>query len=250
MKNSVKVFQAFLYLTMLFMSISATVAIVTGSIDLIGSGVTGSLLIFTAPGGAATPFSFNMTYLPEFLSYNPGANPLTSLRVETQEDGVLHDWTAAGIAAMNNFMKVGTVTANDVNLRIADGQLRPKNVTISGVTSAAGAVSFYAVSDNQGLVPLKSSNASILALNPTTFEKFTALFIPAMATLTDYAEILYQDGHTQRWELEDIRRMSSTFQQVETPVINNVNGLIQKATVRCAAQTPAYILSVYVKGVS
>jgi len=137
------------------------------------------MLIFTAPGGVATPFSFNMTYLPEFLHYNPAAAPLTSLRVETQEDGVLDDWTAAGIAAQNAFMFVGAVTANDVILRLADGELRPKNVTISGVTSAAGAINFYVASDNKGTAAFKSSNAAILALNPTTFEKFTALFIPA-----------------------------------------------------------------------
>jgi HJR/Mrr/RecB family endonuclease len=148
---------------------------------------------------------------------------------------------------MNNFMKVGTVTANDVNLRITDGELRPKNVTVSGVTSAAGTVGFYVVSDNKGTVPFKSSNAAILALNPTRFEKFTALFIPAMATLTDYAEIEYDDGHKQRWEMEDIRRMSSVFQQVETVVINNVNGYIKSATIRCAALTPAYVLSVFIK---
>ena len=205
------------------------------------------MLIFTAPGGAATAFTFNMTYLPEFFSYNPGANPLTSLRVETQEDGVLHDWNAAAIAAMNNFMKVGTVTANDVNLRLSDGELRPKNVTISGVTSAAGAVNFYAVSDNKGTAPFKSSNAAILALNPTLFEKFTALFIPAMATLTDYAEITFDDGHQQRFEIEDLRRLSSNYQQVEGIIINNVNGYIKKAVVRTAAATPAYILSVFIK---
>lgn len=206
------------------------------------------MLIFTAPGGVATPFSFNMTYLPEFLHYNPAANPLTSLRVETQEDGVLHDWTAAGIAAMNGFMFVGTPTANDVILRLSDGELRPKNVTISGVTAAAGAINFYVASDNKGLAAYKSSNAAILALNPTTFEKFTALFIPAMATLTDYAEIQYDDGHAQRWEMQDIRIQSTKFQQVPTIVINNVDGRIKKAVVRCAAATPAYILSVYIKG--
>lgn len=206
------------------------------------------MLIFTAPGGAATPFSFNMTYLPEFLHYNPAANPLTSLRVETQEDGVLHDWTAAGIAAMNGFMYVGTPTANDVILRLGDGELRPKNVTISGVTSAAGAVNFYVHSDNKGLAAYKSSNAAILALNPTTFEKFTALFIPAMATLTDYAEVTYDDGHQQRWEMQDIRIQSTRFQQNPTVVINNVDGRIKKAIVRCAAATPAYILAVYIKG--
>jgi hypothetical protein len=206
------------------------------------------MLIATAAGGVATPFSFNMTYLPEFLHYNPGANPLTSLRVETQEDGVLHDFTAAGIAAMNGFMQVGTVTANDVILRLADGELRPRNVTISGVTSAAGAVNFYVASDNKGLSAYKTSNAAILALNPTTFEKFTALFVPAMATLTDYAEITYDDDHQQRWELQDIRIQSTKFQQLPTCVINNIDGRIKKAVVRCAAATPAYILSVYIKG--
>lgn len=206
------------------------------------------MLIFTAPGGAATAFAFNMTYLPEFLSYNAGANQLTSLRVETQEDGVLHDWTTAGLNAMNGFMKIGAMTANDTNLRLADGELRPKNVTISGVTSAAGAVRFFVASDNRGLVAFKSSNAAILALNPTTFEKFTALFVPTMATATDYAEISYDDGHTQRWEMEDLRRASSNYQDVEGIIINNIDGKITKAVVRCAAATPAYILSVFIKG--
>jgi hypothetical protein len=204
------------------------------------------LLIFTAPGGAATAFSFNMTYLPEFLRYNAGANQLTSLRVETQEDGVLHDWTLAGLNAMNGFMKLGAQTANDTTLRLSDGELRPKNVTISGVTSAAGAVAFYVCSDNKGTVPFKSSNAAILALNPTKFEKFTAVFIPTMATATDYAEITFDDGHTNRFEMEDLRSLSSNFQQVEGIIINNINGNIVSATVRTAAATPAYVLSVKV----
>lgn len=213
------------------------------------AGVSYALLIFTAPGGVGVPFTWNMTYLPEFFSFNHGGNQLTSLRIETQEDGVLHDWTAAGLNAMNGFMKPGTQTANDVNLRIADGEIRPKNVTISGVTSAVGAVSFYVCSDNIGQVPFKSSNANILALNPTVFEKFTALFVPTMATVTDYAEVTFFDGHTQRFEMEDLRRLSSSYQQVEGIIINNVNGYIKKAIIRTAAATPAYIMSVYMKNV-
>jgi len=212
-------------------------------------GISYALLIFTAPGGVGTPFTFNMTYLPEFLSYNHGGNQLTALRVETQEDGVLHDWTLAGLNAMNGFMKVGTQTANDVNLRLADGEIRGKNVTISGVTSAVGAVGIFVCSDNIGTVPFKSSNANILSLNPTTFEKFTALFVPTMATATDYAEVTFSDGHTQRFEMEDLRRLSSAYQQVEGIIINNVNGYIKKAIVRTAAATPAYILSVYMRNV-
>lgn len=205
------------------------------------------MLIFTAPGGIGTAFSFNMTYLPEFVTYNHAGNQLTALRVETQEDGVLHDWTLAGLNAMNGFMKVGALTANDIHMRIADGELRPKNVTISGVTSAVGAINFYVTSDNTGTAAFKSTNAAILALNPTKFEKFTALFLPTMATLTDYAEVTYYDGHVQRWEMEDIRRASSSFQQVEGVVINNIDGMIKHAIVRSAAATPAYILSVFVK---
>lgn len=248
MKNFIGILKSFLFLAVLFVSCSTATAVICNPDLFSHNGVIEGLLIFTAPGGAATAFSFNMTYLPEFLSYNPGANPLTSLRVETQEDGVLHDWNAAAIAAMNNFMKVGTVTANDVNLRLTDGELRPKNVTISGVTSAAGAVPFFVASDSKGTAAFKSSNAAILALNPTMFEKFTALFIPAMATATDYAEIVYDDGHKQRWNMEDIRRQSSSWQQVEGIIINNINGSIKSATITCAALTPCYILSVYVKG--
>jgi hypothetical protein len=205
------------------------------------------MLIFTAPGGIGTAFTFNMTYLPEFIRYNHGGNQLTSLRIETQEDGVLHDWTLAGLNAMNGFMKVGTMTANTVLLRVADGELRPKNVTVSGVTAAVGAIPFYVCSDNKGTIPFKSSNAAILALNPTVFTKFTALFIPTMATGTDYAEITFDDGHVQRFEIEDLISLASQYQQVEGIIINNVNGYIKSATVRCAAATPCYILSVFLK---
>jgi hypothetical protein len=69
-----------------------------------------------------------------------------------------------------------------------------------------------------------------------------------MATLTDYAEVTYDDGHQQRWEMQDIRIQSTKFQQTPQIVINNVDGRIKKAIVRCAAATPAYILSVYIKG--
>lgn len=205
------------------------------------------MLVFTAPGGVATPFTFNLPFLPEFLSYNPGANPLTSLRISTIEDGVLHDWNAAAIAAMNNYMKVGTVTANDVFLRLADGHLT-KGVTINGVTAAAGAINFFAHSDRLGSSAFKSQIDTSLALTPTTFDKFTALFVPAMATGTDYADITFSNGHQQRFEMEELRTLSSLYQQVEGIIINNVASYISKVVLRCAAATPVYSLRVFIKG--
>lgn len=243
-----KTFRTFLTLVMIVVSCFTVSTVILNPGLLAVEGVNSAMLLFTAAGGVATPFTFNLTYLPEILSFNDGGNPLTSLRVETQEDGVLHDWTTAGLAAMANFMKVGAITANDISLQLTDGELRPKNVTISGVTSAVGAVNFYGWSDNTGTAAFKSSNAQILALNPTLFEKFTAVFIPTMATLTDYAELTFDDGHNQRFEMEDFLRLSSNYQEVEGVIINNLAGNIKKAVVRCAAATPSYILSVFIPG--
>ena len=206
------------------------------------------MIIFTAPGGIGTPFSFNMTFLPEFLSWNDGANALTSLRVETQEDGVLHDWTTLGLAAMNGYMKVGAQAANENLVRLADGELRPKNVTISGITSAAGAIAFSVCSDNKGRSAYKSSNAAILAGNPTVFEKFFALFVPAAVTATDRFEVEFADGHKQNFDIVDLQRLSSMYQQVQGTIVNNIDGYIKRVTVTCAAAHPAYILSVYIPG--
>jgi hypothetical protein len=207
------------------------------------SGLIYGILIFTAPGGIATPFAFNMTYLPQFITFN-NVVPLTSLRVETQEDGVLHDWLAASIAVINGFMIKGAQAANQVVLRIADGHIRNKNVTISGVTSAAGAVPFFVSSDKIGSFAYKTTNAAILALNPTTFRKFTAIWAPTMAAGTDRAEILYLKGHKQICETADLANLSSLYQEVPQIMVNNVNAYIDEVTFTCAAATPAYVLSV------
>lgn len=243
-----KLFRTLLSIAFLYTLCAATVALAMSPEIFATAGLISGTIIFTAPGGVATPFSFNLTYLPEYLSYNHGANPLTSLRVETQEDGVLHDWNAAAIAAVNGFNCVGALTANDVILRLSDGELRPKNVTISGVTAAAGAIVFSGSSNNKGVIPFKSSNAAILALNPTLFENFTALFIPAMVTATDRAEITYKDGHRQTWDSLELARISTLYQQVAGVIINNSQGDIDKAEITCAAQRAAYILSVFIKG--
>ena len=47
--------------------------------------------------------------------------------------------------------------------------------------------------------------------------------------------------------MEDLRRLSSNYQQVEGVIINNVDGYIETAEIQCAAATPAYVLSVHIK---
>jgi hypothetical protein len=203
--------------------------------------------IFTAPGGIANAFQFQLNYLPEHFHFT-NVVPLTSLKVETTEDGVLHDWTAAGLVATGNFMVKGVVPVNTLQFRLSDGELRPKNVTISGVTSAAGAVPFFISSDRIGTLALRTKNAMILANNPTTFTKFSALFIPTMATVTDRAEITYSSGLQYTYNMEDLLRLSSNFQDVAGVIINNYTGYISKVVITCAAQTPAYVMSVNIPG--
>jgi hypothetical protein len=212
--------------------------------DIVPLGIL-SIRVYTAAGGAATPFSFNLNYLPQFITYNPAANPLTSLKI-SMKGIVLHDWNAAHIAAVNGFMYTGVLPANNVLLRVATGNMPNQDVTISGVTSAAGAIDFFVSSDNTlpSARPFMSRVGQILALTPTLFEKFTALFIPAMAAGTDRVEVVFLNGHRQIWENQEIQALSGLFQQTNNVIINNINSYIDQVWAVCAAATPAYILSV------
>jgi hypothetical protein len=217
------------------------VGVATSFIPLPG----GSLfsLLFTAPGGIAAPFAFQVKGLPQFLSWNDVV-PLTSLRVETQEDGVLHDWVALSIAACNGYGVLGAQAANIVTMRLGNGFLKDKNVTISGVTSAAGAIGFYGASDCFGTNAFKTTNAAILALEPCTFKDFTAVWVPAMAAVTDTCQVTYKNGHTQLYNINDLAALSSLYQEVPAIMVNNINAYVHTATFACAAAHPAYVLSV------
>ncbi len=211
-----------------------------GSILLPSFGV--ALTVFTAPGGIAAPFSFNMTYIPQFLQFN-NVVPLTSLKVETAEDGVLFDLAAAGITAVNGFLTVGTLPANDVVLRLANGEIQGKNVTVSGVTSAAGAIAFNASSDAKGTAAFTYRNAAILALNPTEFKDFTAIFLPTMAA-GDTCEIAYDNGHKQTYNAAELAANSAIFQEASGIIVPNINANVHRVKFECVAARTAYVMSI------
>jgi hypothetical protein len=89
---------------------------------------------------------------------------------------------------------------------------------------------------------------TVIALTPTTFQNFMALFIPTMATLTDYADVEFSDGHVQRMEIEDLIAMSTNYQDIGGIIINNITSYIHRVTLRCAANTPVYSVRLYIKG--
>lgn len=197
---------------------------------------------YTAAGGAATAFSFQLTFLPEFLIFNPSTNQLTSLKVEDQGDGVILDLDTTGLNAMKNFLFSGT-KANAVCLLLADGVKLGRNITVSGVTSAAGAVDFYTSGDKRGVSTIKSLKAAILANNPTLFTKFTALFLPSLAA-GDKVYIDYIDGHSQIFERDELEQISGHIQNVVGYLVNNLQSYINKVTVIAASQQTAYVMTV------
>lgn len=204
--------------------------------------------VFSAPGGAATAFNWQMNYLPQYISFT-NAVALTSFRCETSEDGILHDWTAAGLVAMSAYRFVGVITANMIFLRIADGEIQGRNVTFSGVTSGAGVVPFFVSSERKGVLPYMSVNGIALAGVPTIFNNFTAIFAPTMATATDRAVVTYKDGLIQNLAMEDLRNKIAMVNQVATiGTIDNVDARIKQIELTCAAQTPVYILRAYIQG--
>jgi hypothetical protein len=205
------------------------------------------MLLYTSPAVAAT-YQFNLNYLPARMTWNDAGNPITLFRVETQEDGVLQDYNAAAIAAANGFAMVGAQAANQVTLRIANGYIPNKNVTITLTTAAAAAIAFFGASDALGTVPFVFKNAAILANNPTAFKKFCALFIPTLAAATDRVEIDFKDGHRDTFAVADLLSLSSFTQEVAGIRLNNMMGYIHQAVVVAAANTPAYVLSYRIPG--
>jgi hypothetical protein len=235
-----------------FGSVLSINPLIPGAISFVSSFIPlpgGSLYIlaYTSPAVAAT-YGFNLTYVPEFFTWNDAGAPITLFRVETQEDGCLHDYNAAAIAAANGFMQVGAQAANQVTLQIADGYIAEKNTTITLTTAAAAAIAFFAYSDNVGTVPYIFKNAAILALDPREFTKFTALFIPALVAATSRIDVEFKDGHKQTLAVADLLSMSAHYQEVPGIIVNNVQGYIHKVTVYSVAAVASYILAIKIPG--
>jgi len=205
------------------------------------------MLLYTSPAVAAT-YQFNLTYLPARFTWNDAGTPITLFRVETQEDGVIADYNAAAIAAANGYSMVGAQAANQVTLRVANGKLDNKNVTVTVTTAAAAAIAFFGASDCKGTVPYLFKNAAILALNPTTFNKFVAVFIPALVAATSRVEVEFADGHRDTFAVADLLSMSTFYQEVPGVIINNMMGYIHKITVVSVAAVASYVLSYKLPG--
>jgi len=223
--------------------IPAGVSFVASFIPVNGGCMYG--LIATSPAVAAA-FQFNMNYIPQFLMWEAAAAPLTNLRIEDAELGVICDLPAAGILQVRNYMRFGLVASTFTKLRIANGHLRNRNVTVTAVIAAAVAVPFYACSDCPGRKAFRYNMAALLAGQPTPFQDFYALFLPVLAA-GDNVLIEFANGHSQTFAPEELLELTALYQNNQLATgfeINNINGYMHKATVTQAAAGAVYIASV------
>jgi hypothetical protein len=69
-----------------------------------------------------------------------------------------------------------------------------------------------------------------------------------MATVTDRAEVTFNSGLQQTFNLEDLRNLSTSFQYDFGVIINNYTSYIKKVILTCAAATPVYVLNAQIPG--
>lgn len=253
MKKIVKVLFAFLLSALFAVVGGVTVSAIVGvspyipmatffalSLIPVPNGVF-AVSLFTAPGGIGTAFKWTGLFLPQHLMFD-NTNEILDLKIETAEDGVLHDLDSDAIKAISNLFMIGQ-EPNSAYLRICDGKMQGKNVIISGHTSKAGEVEFFATSTLVGGRLYRTKNLNIAEKNPTTVEKFTAIFIPDMAA-GDRADIVYSNGLTESLEMYELKVLSGLAGNKTGIMINNNAGKISKVTIQCAAKTAAYVLNI------
>jgi hypothetical protein len=203
------------------------------------------MLVATSPA-AIGAWQFNMTYLPQFLIYDAAAAPLTNLRVEEKSMGVILDLPAAGIAEVRTYMRFGVVASTVTKIRLSNGELKNKNVTVTATIAAAVAVPFQACSDNPGNVAFKYTQAALLAGTPQAFDNFTALFLPGLGA-ADTVLIEFSNGHTQLFNRVELLELASLYQNAGGAtnfIVNNIDSYIHKAIVTQAVAGNAYVMKV------
>jgi len=235
-----KAWKMMLTLVMAFVTILTVQAVMPHSEYLVYGA-----LVWTSPAaiGAA---AFNLNYIPQFLIWDAGANPLTNLRIEEQRLGVMVDLPAAGLLQTRNYMRFGLVASTVTKIRIANGHIPNMNVTITATIAAAAAVPFQACSDGKGTHPFTYRAAALLAATPMPFQDFTCLYLPGLAA-GDTVLVEFRNGHTQLFNEVELLELTALWQNNQLATgfqVQNINNYIHKATVTQAIAGAAYIQSV------
>jgi hypothetical protein len=207
------------------------------------------MLVYTTPAAAAT-YQFQLNYIPQFIVYDAAAAPLTSLRIDEASWGNILDLPLAGITDVRHFMRFGLVASTVTRFRLANGHIPNKNVTVTIVQPGAVAIPFYCGSDCAGDTAFKYNTLALLAGQPMTFQKFTALFLSTLAA-GDNVLVKFSSGHSQVFNRAELLEYTSLYQNNQLATgftLNNIDAYIHEAIVTQAAAGAAYQMKVLIPG--
>jgi hypothetical protein len=146
-------------------------------------------------------------------------------------------------------MRFGLTASTVTRIRLANGHIKGKNVTVTLIQTGAVAIPFQTCSDSPGNTSFKYGAAALTAGTPTLFTDFTALFLPGLAA-ADTVLVTFANGHTQLFNRTELLELTSMYQnnQLATGfILNNINSYIKSALVTEAIAGSAYIMKVNIK---
>lgn len=190
---------------------------------------------------ASVTASFNFTYVPQFISFTIGTVP-TSIKIESQGDGVIFTLDGTGATNMNGIRQVGVV-ANTYIYQIANGLINGKNGSVTIANAAAAQLDVFCWSKDIGNMYMTYLTQQALANSGLELRKFAYAAFPSAAA-GDQFTISYNNKVTQNsFRLEQQNALAYS-QQTITARYNIDN--IAPATVDTVTFIPAATQNVYV----
>jgi hypothetical protein len=176
----------------------------------------------------STAYTFNLTFLPQYVFFVAAAAP--SLKISVFGDGVVTDLDAAGCLFVQGLRMNGRVT-NGYMIPCANGLIKGKNVEIIYTTGGAVAIDLYAISLRNGDAYIQCLRQTALANSGVNIQKFAAVGMGNGAT-GDIINITFKDGLSQKVQFEELKPTLGLYCNDINNVIgiDNVDGEIEQVS--------------------
>jgi len=190
---------------------------------------------------AGAVITFQTNYVGQFLVLSGQSNQdidVNAVKVTPLGDGVLCDLDKAGVNIVGTNRLISTFAAfTNNNLRIiplADGVIPGKvtDITIDN-TDGVGWVKVFMPVMGKGTTYVRTLMQTVLASSQSTFVDFSFLGIDNGPGDNEANQVTvdYEDGGSHTFDLQELISLSSYIQDVNKPIIDNIEGTIRKVTI-------------------
>jgi hypothetical protein len=200
--------------------------------------------------GVDTVSTINLTYLPEFIVL-----PVTckKILINVLGDGVVVDLDERGISSLGELEQFGIngtrqlypADGNPIfTLRLSDGIILNKNVTIEVTNSSAADADIFGFSTSKGNLYVQNLRQTVFANSGTELKSFLNLSL-VNGSITDDIQVTFSDGTTQKMNISELPILLSFQQNVSNTsndyILNNMGGSVSLVNYIPTAQTQIYI---------